>query len=420
MLGAVGEAIQKAIAFIKEMLGKLLKWIKELALKFVNWIKGKVKSALAAIGGWLRKVGKWFAELFEKAWGWVKKKFMLTPEEEVLWLEYQEKLVLALEPHQAKGITKSDLKPIFKGLNEQYKAVAKWPSFILGHGPKWHLRVRRKKSIWPRVVGQVTRDHESRFAAGVKAAKKALGRLKMLGEFTTPNIDAALARVRDEYGFSALSARFEPDEDAFRITAEMSPGQSWRTDAKRPTSNGTLDAISPSRHVVLEPLVRNRLVKSPAYGSPDPWDRVQVIKARPTAPGKRAVSAYIRGHLVSGWWTGGGTENLTPITRKANAEMETRVETPVWARLANPLAKRPVFKYEAEAIGSASGAILRPRDVGKKNRESIVAERLLAREIVVRVTELHYDPGKGRWIKLGKVDEHRFDNVPPFPPGKGD
>jgi hypothetical protein len=65
------------------------------------------------------------------------------------------------------------------------------------------------------------------------------------------------------------------------------------------------------------------------------------------------VALYVKGHIIGGFWAPGSASNLTPITRKANEEMESKMETPIRARLAAPNA--PVLRYQVETQPAAAG-----------------------------------------------------------------
>ena len=64
-----------------------------------------------------------------------------------------------------------------------------------------------------------------------------------------------------------------------------------------------------------------------------------------------SASYYVKGHLLSSWLHGPGMtwENLTPLTRRANALHESRVERPIYDHVrAGDVKKRKIVHYKVE------------------------------------------------------------------------
>ncbi|HUL58300.1 MAG TPA: DUF4157 domain-containing protein [Anaeromyxobacteraceae bacterium] len=222
-LGAVGKAIEEVIKWVKDLLGKLVKWIKELALKFVNWVKGKVKGILSKMGAWLRKVAKWLAELFEKAREWWKKHFGLSTEEKLEWDAFLGELHGAINQRGDAGMTGAEVSELLRGLSRKYSKVVKWPRFAVPWRGRRYIIVRRVKSLFPRHVGTVLYDRQTRWQKGTRAVEK---RLRKVGGRDTniPALERILLPLKTRWHFSSLYPRHDSSREVFDVYGEMSPG----------------------------------------------------------------------------------------------------------------------------------------------------------------------------------------------------
>jgi hypothetical protein len=410
-LGAVGKAAAQVFKFITTQLSKLIKFVKNFVAKIGSAIVKGAKSLFGKMKGFFGKIFAWFKKVFGKLFAKLKKKFMLTAEERILWDEFLVALRAEVATHPT-GITRRELRAIFKRHLQRAKKVAKWPAFITKHGPHWRLWVRRVKSIIPRVRAHATLDPATRLKQAMKAVKSDVKTMKALpGNLSSARLDASFLGTRVKYALTSLKSEFVPDKDQFQITGTANPVAKWRTSPKRPSDND-VRVEAASRHVVAYSLSTNRLTKTGASGSPPHWSAVQPIRSH-----QGGTSLYVKGHLVSGFWGPGAPAYTTPITRKANGKME-KLETLIWTRLLPFKRNKPVYKYDAEATGSAGNANLRTRYVGGPGAgATIPEERQLANKVIVRLTTYHYN-GVDQWDRVGRTKEFKFKNVPPFQRGE--
>lgn len=411
-LRAVGTAMRQAMRVLGGLLRQSLRFVRALASRFGGAVAGGARSALSGIGGFLRRGARWFGRLLGRAFRGLRRRFGLSPAQRLQWAEFRVALRSRLEGHP-NGIRRSELRRLYQGVLNSFRGVAKWPAFITKHGPHWRLWVRRVKSLRPRRVGRVLLDHNTRFRQGMNEVKRAVGRLKRGPEnLTTPRIRMVLPSIQRRFRFSSLRVDFEPSLDDFRVTGSMSPPLPWRTKPRRPRNNGPLEVQRPSREVTVDPVTKNRLRRSSASGTPALWPEVSEIRTDGDA------SLYVKGHLISGWYAPGSAANLTPISRRANTQMELLVEGPVFASLLGWRSNRPVYKYLTEAVGTAGNATLRRRKI-RGRWVQVPEERQLARQINIRLTTYQYNPSNGRWDQAGRVRSYGpVRNVPPFPRGK--
>lgn len=220
LLGKVGEALAEAVQMLRQLLGKLVELIKTVASKLAGAVARGARGVLSKAGGFFKKVAAWFRKIFGKLFGWLKKKFMLTPLEREQWALFEAELHAALGGHPA-GITRRELRGLYKGILARFKPVAKWPAFITKHGPNWRLWVRRTKSILPRRVGEVKMDHERRWLLATRAVKRRMLWVSRRDR-NEARLDAILQPIKRRWGFTELYARRDSAEHDFNIMGAMS------------------------------------------------------------------------------------------------------------------------------------------------------------------------------------------------------
>jgi phage-related protein len=415
-LGAVGKAMAQVLKFITQQLSKLIKFVKNFIARIGRAIVNGAKKLFGKMKGFFSKVFKWFKKLFGKLFTKLKKKFMLTPEERLAWGKFKGALKAEVATH-ATGITRKDLRAIFKRHLQGSKKVAKWPSFITKHGPHWRLWVRRVKSIKPRIVAEAVLDPKTRLKQALSAVKDEVKLIKKLpGGISTAKVKAKLPHIEHKFKLTSLGTEFDQEHDRYKIVGKVNPTEEWQTQANRPKSND-VDVLSGSKHIIARTLSANKTARSDATGSPTYWDEVSRIYSR-----RGRATLYIRGHLVSGFWGAGDASHTTPITRSANASMAT-LEKSIRKELKRKLTSggtRPVYEYDVEAKGKGGGT-LRKRRVDKKlPLVEVPEEGQLAKKITVNVTRLHYDDQTGKWDIRQGTTPHSYDNVPDYPPGYKD
>jgi phage-related protein len=417
-LASVGKAIREVIAVLRGLLGKLISFIKGLASKLGSFIKRGAKSVLGKLGEWFGRVGAWFKKLFGRLAARIRKRFTLTAEERLLWTEFKGAVRALIAEHHG-GITRRELARAYRGVLRRFPKVAKWPAFITKHGPDWRLWVRRVKSIRPRKVGHVLQDAQTRWKQGKKAVKKVIQGIKRRpGNIDAAQITAAIQRLVPIYRYKYLRAHFEAERNEFVVDGSMSPkGKVTATPPKRPTQNN-VQVVSASKHVKVDLLVKRSATRSAPSGSPPHWSQVEVIKTR-----SGNSSLYIRGHIASGFFAGGGSTNLTPITRAANSSMAHGAETPVRRALpvvARASSRRPVFKYDVNMTGKGGGTTPKRKVRHGKGFvcAKIPAEAKLYRTINIKVEKFGYNPQSKKWDrKMSAPNPGAIQNVPPYPPG---
>lgn len=414
-LGAVGKAMAQVLKFITQQLGKLIKFVKNIIARIGKAIVKGAKAVFGKMKKFFGKVFAWFKKVFGKLFAKLKKKFMLTPEERGAWFKFKEGLIVEVKTHPL-GITRKDLRAIFKRHLQGAKKVARWPSFITKHGPHWRLWVRKVKSIKPRIVAEAVLDPKTRLHEALSAVKDEVKLVKkMPGGITSAKVKAKLPHIEHKFKLASLTEEFDQETDRYKIVGKINPEEKWQTDANRPKDND-VDVVAASSHVVARTLSYNKKLRSDATGSPTHWDEVSRIWSK-----RGRSTLYIRGHLVSGFWGDGGPSHTTPITRSANAKMATlekRIRRELKASIVSKT--RPVYEYDVKAVGTG-GTPLRQRRVDKKlPKVDVPAEGLLAEKIVVNVTRLHYDDKKGTWSIRKNTTPEEFKNVPGYPPGYKD
>lgn len=418
-LGAVGRALGAVVRTLSQLFGRLVGFLRGLASRFASAAASGARSVLGRLGGFFRRVAGWFGRLLRRIFRGVRRRLMLTPAERAMWTAFRSRVSGSLLGHP-QGITKGHLRTTYRGILASHRQVAKWPAFITKHGPYWRLWVRRVKSIRPRRVGHVLLDRVNRWKQGKKAVKAAIRRLKARpGNIDAGMINSALARVRRRFHYTRLTARFLDSRNEFEIDGAMSPdGPVMKTPPKRPTQNSDPTGTA-SRAWSMKTLVKRSATRSSPSGSPPHWAAVEKIKTR---SGRSAL--YIRGHILSGFFWHGHAENLTPISRDANALMATGAETPVrrtLPRIARASGRQPIYSYGVRLSGTAGAPTLRRKvrnNAGRVVCTPVRAERSLYRTINFTITKKLYDANAKKWSRaVPGPNPGAITNVPPFKTG---
>jgi phage-related protein len=421
-LRTVGRAVNQVLGMLRGLLGRLFTAVRGLASRLARGAASGGRSVLGRLGGFIRRVGAWFGRLFARIGRGLRRRFGLSARERIMWGEFRGRVTAALSGHP-EGMTRANLRRTYGGIVGSHRPVAKWPSFITKHGPKWRVWVRKVKTLRPRIVGRVLLDRVTRWKQGKKAVKAAIRKLKRRpGNIDDDMIDGVLGRIRERYKYDVLDASFQEQRNRFVVDGHMSPGRIVAvTGPKRPTHN-VVASNSPSRSIRIYPLVAKHSRTSPS-GSPPHWAEVVKIKTA------RGTSLYRRGHLASGHFAGGGAENLTPITFAANSTMAARAETPVKKALpsrAKSDSPKPIFDYRVRAHGRPSG--LPPRRLIEEGDDEkctrVSAERRLFSTISISISAYGYNKSSKKWDRAVSLPAGASPgdvaNVPPWPTGRGE
>jgi hypothetical protein len=412
----VVKPIGLVVRFITQQLGRLIRFIKGFVARIGRAIVKGAKAIFGKMKGYFGKVFAWFGRVFGRLFGFLRKKFLLTGPELIMWGEFQGLIKASLAPY-AKGITRRQLRTIVKRHLQTFKKVAKWPSFITKHGPRWRFRVRRVKSIKPRIVAEVLLDPEVRLRAGTREAKKKVKALKGRRDHVHGgDLQHVLDDVRKRFHFTVFSSKYDEQESLFKVHGEVNPAKNWKSLPKRPDKN-VVTKRTAHRSVTIDPLTKLQTY-SPPTSWPE-WEKVEVIKAAP----KGTTSLYVRGHIGHGRFLDGIPSNLMAISRSANAYMRKRAEGDVIKALRRGLAKRPVFKYVVETTPPAPGT-LRRRQVekpgGGKVCRVVKEEGKLVRTITITMTSYSFNSATGKWERPVKATSGTIPNVPGYPAGHGE
>jgi hypothetical protein len=409
-LGSVGKAMAQVLKFITTQLNKLVKFVKGIVASIGKAIVKGAKSMFGKMKGFFGKVFAWFKRVFGKLFAKIKKKFMLTTEERLAWGKFKKPLEVEVASHKA-GITRRDLKAIFKRRLQGAKKVAKWPSFITKHGPHWRLWVRKVKTIKPQIVAKATLDPKTRLKQALVAVSDEVKGMKRKGSpVTSAKLKSSFPKIERRYKLASLTNKFNQESDSYKVTATINPTDEWQTPANRPKDNDVKVVVA-SQHVIAHTLSKSSAKRTSATGSPTHWSAIEKI------PSKRNRSTlYIRGHLVSGWFGPGSANYTTPITRSSNGTMAA-LEKQIRAEVKKKK-NRPVYEYEVKGQG-VSGGNPPKRWIGGTNVD-VPEEKLLHNKIVVNVTRLHYNDQTGKWDQRQTTKSHPYDNVPEYPPGYKD
>lgn len=326
-LRTVGRAIDQVLQRLRGLFGRLLDFVKGLAARFGQAIARGGKSVLGKLGGLFRRFARWLADIGKRLFRRVGGRVLPTGRERVRWALFKQTLRGRLRSYSS-GIRKSTLKRLFRRVRRQYRDVAKWPSYITKHGPHWRLWSRRVKSIAPREVATVLLDRDARWDAGAEAIRKTVNRYRRRpGYMGTRDILRLLRPIKREYGFKGRpSVTFDEDDNEFVIRWSMSSTRLVaNVGGEVPSKMNWFRPIVSGQKVMLDNFAYHKSSRSAPTGSTARLRELSKIRSAPTF----STSAYVRGHLISGWFTHGRPSNWTPITRSANWWMGFEWETPL-------------------------------------------------------------------------------------------
>jgi hypothetical protein len=241
--------------------------------------------------------------------------------------------------------------------------------------------------------------------------------LRAQGRLSLAEEEPGLLAIQRSYGYHALTGRFDGKDDEFVVDGAMSAKRVVaKVPAPRPRDNVFIP-LGPGAARV-DPLVKRKLRYNPPLLWPPATADVRWIR---TPSGR--TSLYVRGHLISGWLSGPGTaDNLTPITRTANARMERWTEGLAKRLASRRLKHRGVYSYTVHTEGTAGKrpprrwVPLAPPG-GRKGLRRVHAEKQLAKKVVMRLVRKRYNPSTKNWVNDRQLDSDWVRNVPPYPPG---
>lgn len=377
-------------------------------VRLAQRIGKKLRAVFVRLENLVKKVFAWFRGAFSRVSGSaaaqakrLHRRFGLSPAQRRRWRLFKLTLASRLRPYQENGISKRRLRGIFDDVVDRYRDVAKRPRWITQHEAYWRLWVRKVKSL-PRVVDTVLLDRDERWDAGAEAIREAVNRYRRRpGYMGTRDVLRLLRPIKREYGFKGQpSVTFDEDDNEFVIRWSMSntrvvanPG------GEVPSRMNVFRPITPGRHVVLDNFTYHKNSRSDAESTTSTYDALSEILSAP----KYKVSAYVRGHLLSGWFTHGRPSNWTPITRSANWWMAAKWETPVRRAmkshayidqkiLRGSTRRLKFYKMTIEATGSSSSPPQREYVDGSKPKTTVSEESGLATDIKMKIVRKMYDP----------------------------
>lgn len=418
-LRTVGRAIGQVMRVLRGLFGRLISFMRGLASRFGQAVVRGGRSVLSRLGGFFRRFTRWLARIGRRIFRRVSRRFRASAAQRARWNLFKQTVRAQLASHSG-GITRGGLRRLYGGIRSRFSAVAKWPAFITKHGPRWRVWARRVRSIRPRIVGRVLLDRLNRWRAGRKAVIRTVRAVRRQpGFMTSTAINARLPRVARQYHYTRLTARFDQQRNEFEIDGGMSPnGTVTKPKPERPTRNVYRRPYS-SRHAIVDPLVKRNVRRTDADGDPPHWAEVSAIRA----PSNRRT-LYIKGHLISGYFDDGNTDNLTPIKESANQLMASRAETRVknmLPRLATKSGRQPIFYYEVKGEGHGGSGnpvrnVLNPQ-TGSRECRRVPAENRLYRVIRLTVKKKEFNDTSGQWDREEDMSPGPIDNVPPYPRG---
>jgi hypothetical protein len=351
----------------------------------------------------------------------------------VVWRDFVLAVRAVAASYGAKGVGKAVLRAKVQELARIHRAgVSRWVH-IGDRGAYWTIWAKpRGLKHWRwRYLARALMNSEARWDAGRKAILQAIRRLKRRpGNIGTADLRALLRPIQTRFRYASLTAVFDARHNVFEIEGVMNPrGRVARTAPKLDQPN---KLTTTSTGAVMDNLAYRNVLRSPASGNPTYWDAVRKIKSPPSYSDN--ATAYVKGHLVSGWFAKGTSDNLTPITRAANKDMEAKIEGPLRRKVPTRLGlaiaigrgrirELNVYKYTVKKVGR--GTTRAPlRDVlGSHKRARVTEESQLPKDISMTVVKKRYDDSARRWVDTGDAGKGikspaKSHSVPPYPPGK--
>lgn len=394
-LRTVGRAIGQVLQKLRGLFGRLLGFVKGLAARFGQAVARGGKSVLGKLGGLFRRFARWLADIGKRLFHRVGGRVLPTGRQRVRWALFKQTLRARLRSYSS-GIRKSTLKRLFRRVRRQYRDVAKRPSYITKHGPHWRLWSRRVKSIAPREVATVLLDPRARERAAERAVAEEARELKRREtNINTRELQNEVAPVKRRYSLKRIDTEFKEATSDFDVTVQAK-GKTT-VDPNWPDDNEIINQV-PSRRATAILADTGRRTPASRLGPPN-WPEVKPIRlpSRGNNAKSSGVSLYVKGHLISGFWAGGGRKNLTPITRKANQEMESEMETPIRLRYL-PTSDVPL-RYTVTTNAARPGTPPQRR-LGDQ-WDCVPAEKELVSGINMTLYKAKYNQGSKKWDKAG-------------------
>jgi phage-related protein len=409
ILGKVARALGKVVRQIMKFLPKIMKFVRKIA--------GKFTGAGSRAGGILGKIKGFIRRLMARLRRFLRKRRKKGGGARRAWRQFTLR-VRGLLARSRMGIAKARLKGQVMRLRARYRRGVRSARVSRKRNTGFlKVKARPKRGLLG-FNGKVLMDKPTRWRLGGIAVRKKLKPLKRLPVLLMSLVKFSMGRLKKNYGYRRLTVKFDQDTNEYIVTGGMSPDrQVGKVKAPRPKKNDF--TVVGKRSTKVDPLVRATPYAAPRAWPPD-TAAVRTIKLQST----RKKSMYVRGHLVSGWLGGtGAQENLTPITREANAQMEKGMEKQVKALLRRPLKTRGVYSYAVRAGGLARRPIrLRAVIVTKgaaRVWQVVADEAKLARRITMTLRKKRYNTKSGKWVNSSKrpLPPKTVKSVPPFPEG---
>ncbi|MEZ6242089.1 MAG: DUF4157 domain-containing protein [Phycisphaerales bacterium] len=415
MIVRIFRAGLKAAKRLSRPLRGVFQRLERLFNRFMAWIR-------RAFGGKVSRVRqRW------RRWRRRRRRDRDDPADRARWLAFKAELRARLMKGGPRGLKKREARSILRSTarERQFRTVVS--RFVGGvDQEKGYYEVTAKRkghAQWVRV--KVLIEHHERWKLAKRKIKRAINLVR--APQTVARFESAIRSFKTGWGFTqGPSVRFDEPENDFEVHGAMSPGATIASKrASRPRTR--LTHRQGYMHVYG---AKNGLRGgSPPSVSPPYWDDVQPIK---TISG--LTTLYIRGHLLNHNIGGSGArrDNLTPITRSANAGMRSSVEKHAveWVKKGKHGGRTyakggGVIRYEVTAVGLGGSRPPSPvrctrQGSGARVRGPIDAERKLAKSISMNLDLLDFNEKTGKW-DLGRYTIRESQtNVPPYPAGYHD
>jgi hypothetical protein len=394
----------------------LLRTILTAGLSAARRLGGLLKKVFAKLGELVDQIVNWFRRAFGRVAGRFKKGGRKDNRRGRDWRLFKASVRSILAANGRRGIALLRLQEQMMRLQNRHRRAVASVSVRPKRGTGYlDVRARRRGSLLG-FRGKVLMDAPTRWHLGGLAIQKRLKLLKRLRVLLMITVKASMRSVQRKFGYQSLEVHFESEASEFVVKGEMNPaGVQGRLRAPRPARNDL--HLEGDRSARVDPLVRTS-----RYAKPIAWPSDTAGVRRIRLASTIIQSLYVRGHLVSGKLGGSGAPgNLTPITRSANAEMESVMESRVKALLRKSKDKRSVFSYAVRGVGEADGPIhhraTRPTKGAARVWQLVPDERKLARTISMVLKRKRYNHDSGHWVNDRVVDSRRVHSVPPFPVG---
>lgn len=412
VLRTVGRNMMRVLRIVGRLVPKFLKFIKKIGGIFRRAGSG-AGSALGRIGRFFRRIASWFKKLLSR----VGRRFRRRRgrgrnrsrrNDRRVWGRFRRAVRSALRPHRERGVRRERLRSLFRSTRSRFPTVVRASVRPIRRDEAiWELFARRRGRPLAQRVGRVLMDRDTRWEEGQKVIQRLIRRVKRRpGNIDAGDIESAMRRqrVRRKFRYRDLSIRFDDERNIFTVRGSMSNrGRVGEFAPELPNPNNFKTL---SDGAAVDDLAYKRGSRSPASGTPEYWDQISRIRSR------RNSTRYIKGHLVAGWFADGIDENLTPITRNSNAEMASKMETPLKNAVPNRrnlrrkltklatqgrLGELKVYRLEVRMKGEAGRTPPMRKVRGRRGQtERIHDEKRLAKKIEMKLIRKKYVNKKWR------------------------